>query len=51
MSKDKKNITPKPRAEKYEEKVSIKTTFNGALELLAAKANKAVKDRQEKPKK
>lgn len=49
MSKDK---TPKPRPDKYAEKVHLNVPFEKAISILAEGANKAVKAKQTpKPKK
>ena len=50
MPKAKKNIEPKPRADKYEAKVYLKVDLNEALNILAKKANKVVKERQDQKK-
>jgi hypothetical protein len=48
-TKKKRDKTPKPRPDKYAEKVAINATFDEAIHLLAQHANKVVEDRQNEP--
>lgn len=50
MAKGKKQTTtPKPRPDKYAEKVTIAVYFEQAMHLFAAHANKVVEDRSNEP--
>ena len=48
-TKKKRDKTPKPRPDKYAEKVAINATFEEAMQVLADHANKMVADHLNEP--